>query len=82
MNERKTESIVRTHFELFNNMLHIEEQSLDIPKINKLLQTASKKESAYGRPEFIITFKNNQDLLILIECKASISKHESKNRDN
>lgn len=81
MNERKTENIVRTHFELFKDLVHIEEQSSDIPKINKLLQTASKKGTAHGRPEFIITFKNNQDLLILIECKASATKHESKNRD-
>ncbi|MDR1896956.1 MAG: N-6 DNA methylase, partial [Prevotellaceae bacterium] len=43
--------------------------------------TASKKGIGKGRPEFIITFNRNSDLLIVIECKADITKHESPNRD-
>ncbi|MEI6746464.1 MAG: N-6 DNA methylase [Methylococcaceae bacterium] len=80
-NERKTESIVRTHFEKFGDILHIEEQASDNPKIAKLLNTASKKGSGQGRPEFLITYKTNSDLLIVIECKADIVKHESASHD-
>ncbi len=81
-NERKTEQIVRKHFEKFSDNIIIEEQSSDIPKINKLLKTASKKGKGQGYPEFIITFKQNADLLIVIECKANINKHESENKNN
>ncbi len=79
-NERKTEEIVRTHFRQFDNLV-IEEQKSDNPKINKLLQTASKKGSGIGRPEFIISFKNNPDFLIVIECKADSTKHKSETED-
>lgn len=79
-NEKKTENIVRKHFEKFSG-ISIEEQKSDNIKIDKLLQNASKKGDKHGRPEFIITYNHNSDLLIVIECKASITKHESKNRD-
>jgi len=79
-NEKKTENIVRKHFEKFSD-ISIEEQKSDNVKIDKLLQNASKKGDKHGRPEFIITYNYNNDLLIVIECKASITKHESKNRD-
>lgn len=79
-NERKTEQIVRKHFEKFQNIV-IEEQSSEIPKVQKLLKTASKKGSGAGYPDFIITYKTNSDFLIVIECKADITKHESKYRD-
>jgi hypothetical protein len=42
-NERKTEQIVRSHFEKYGEIVRMEEQSSDIPKIDKLLKTASKK---------------------------------------
>jgi type I restriction enzyme M protein len=80
-NERKTERIVYSHFEKFKDIIHIEEQSSDISRIDKLLKTASKKGIGKGRPEFLITYNKNLDLLIVIECKAAISKHESPNRD-
>jgi len=80
-NERKTESIVRSHFERFKDLVEIEEQASDIPKISKLLKTASKKGGGKGKPEFLITFKSNSNLLIVIECKADISKHKSKSKD-
>ena len=81
MNERKTEKIVRKHFDNFLDIIEIEEQKSDNLKIDKLLKLASKKGSGQGRPEFLITYKTNPDLLIVIECKADITKHESKNRD-
>jgi len=80
-NEKKTERIVYSHFEKSNDIIHIEEQSSDISKIDKLLKTASKKGMGKGRPEFLITYNKNADLLIVIECKAEITKHESPNRD-
>lgn len=80
-NEKKTEAIVRTHFEQFKSSLLIEEQQSDNPKIKKLLATASKKASGNGRPEFLISYNINLDLLIVIECKANAIKHESQNRD-
>jgi len=80
MNERKTENIVRKHFNKFSNIL-IEEQKSDNPKIDKLLKNASKKGNGAGYPEFIITYKNNSDFLIVIECKPDILKHESKAMD-
>jgi type I restriction enzyme M protein len=80
-NERKTEVIVRSHFEKSAKIIHIEEQSSDSAKIDKLLKTASKKGSGKGRPEFLISFNQNTDLLIVVECKADVTKHESVNRD-
>ncbi len=80
-NERKTERIVRSHFEKFNDIIHIEEQASDNAKIDKLLKTASKRGNGKGKPEFIITYNRNSDLIIVIECKAEITKHESLNRD-
>ncbi|MDR1895184.1 MAG: hypothetical protein LBR10_00145 [Prevotellaceae bacterium] len=80
-NERKTEQIVRAHFERYGDIIRLEEQSSDTPKIDKLLKTASKKGIGKGRPEFIITFNKNSDLLIVVECKADIVRHESQNRD-
>jgi len=73
-NERKTESIIRSHFEKFTDLVEIEEQASDIPKIGKLLKNASKKGGGQGRPEFLITVKKNPNLLIVVECKADISK--------
>jgi len=81
MNERKTEIIVRKHFNNFLDAIEIEEQKSDNPKIDKLLKLASKKGSGQGRPEFLVTYKTNLDLLIVIECKADATKYESKNRD-
>ena len=80
-NEKKTERIVYTHFDKFSDIIHIEEQASDIPKIDKSLKSASKKGSGKGRPEFLITYNKNADLLIVIECKAEVTKHESANRD-
>lgn len=80
-NERKTEDIVRDHFKKYTDQIVLEEQSSDNPKINKLLSTSSKNGLGIGRPEFIIQFRNNPDLLVVVECKFDSVKHESKNRD-
>jgi hypothetical protein len=80
-NERKTEQIVRSHFEKNNDFVKIEEQKSDTLKVDKALKVASKKGEGKGRPEFIITFDKNNDFLIVVECKADTTKHESANRD-
>lgn len=80
-NERKTEIIVRNHFNQFLDTIEIEEQKSDNAKIDKLLKTASKKGSGKGYPEFLITYNTNSNLLIVVECKAEITKHESKTKD-
>ena len=79
-NERKTEQIVRSHFEKYLDFIKIEEQKSDIPKIDKALKGASKKGEGKGCPEFIITFNKNNDFLIVVECKADIFRHESAGR--
>lgn len=81
-NERKTEQIVYKHFDNdpYKKVL-IEMQKSEIPKINKLLKFASKKGDGSGYPEFIITFKEIKDFLIVIECKGSTTKHVSKTFD-
>ena len=80
-NERKTKSITRDHFSKFLGSIDIEEQRSGNPKIDKLLKTASKKGVGKGYPEFVISYKKNSDLLIVIECKADLTKHESEYRD-
>lgn len=84
MNERKTENIVRNKLKelgYYNQDVIIEEQKSDNPKIQKLLKNASKTGNAGGRPEFIIRSKKYSQLLIIIECKADIKKHESKEKN-
>lgn len=77
-NESKTEIIVRDHFRKYFDDIVFEEKKSDNPRIAKLLSAASKSGAGPGYPEFIIQYKNNPDLLIVIECKADITKHESK----
>jgi len=84
LNERETENIVREHFRKAKKQYSavlIEEQRTKNPRIEKLLKTASKQGKGAGKPEFIITFNQENDLIILIECKADVKKHESKDRD-
>ncbi len=85
MNERITENIVRNHFKgdpLFKNIRKMEEQKSANPIVKKLLSTASKKGSGkIGFPEFIISFDDLPDFIIIIECKADNLKHETLNKD-
>ena len=87
-NERKTENIVRNHFEsaatryrkLSGCYVAIEEQKSEDPKIQKLLKRASKTGTGKGRPEFIISF-SNKDILVVVECKADTKYHDSSSHD-
>ena len=81
-NERKTENLVRSQLRAADYYddpdVRVEEQKSDYPRINKLLRRASKKGGGPGYPEFIISSETQSDFLIVIECKADETKHESK----
>ena len=87
MNERKTERLVRkilckyqeSYKKIHGVDVDIEEQKSDNPIITKLLRNASKSADGVGKPEFIIQLL--PDLLMVVECKADIKKHRSKNLD-
>lgn len=76
-NERITENIVRKHFQQDEDLQNviIEEQQSENLKIRKLLKNASKKGTGRGCPEFLISYKN-RDLLIVVECKADEKDHD------
>jgi len=80
VNERVTEQIVRSHLD--RSAEEVEgvrywEQTPDNVRIGKLLARASKSGAGMGRPEFIVSFDDYQDFLIVMECKANLAKHES-----
>ena len=82
-NERKTEKITRTMLEkagYTDELFNVEEQQSDNLRIKELLSKASKSGSGKaGYPEFIITPKDNKEnIIIIIECKADVTKHQSK----
>jgi len=85
-NERITEDIVREHFKNDNlfkvNKVILEEQSSKNTRINALLKNASKSGSGKGYPEFIIQYNEKNNVLIVVECKADITKHQSENGKN
>ncbi len=76
-NERNTEEIVRSHFKDYADQVNVEEQRSEHHRIQKLLASASKGGSGQGYPEFIVTLRDEPDLLIVVECKADRNKHES-----
>ena len=82
INERKTEKIVSQFLDKDTyKKVFVELQKSDIPKVSKLLKSASKKGDGRGYPEFIITFKDVANFLIVIECKGDVTKHQSKTLD-
>ncbi|MHB8259831.1 MAG: HsdM family class I SAM-dependent methyltransferase [Bacteroidia bacterium] len=76
-NESKTELLVYDHFKKFEDKITIEPKKSSNPAVDKLLQNASKKGNNKGYPEYIISFNEYPDLLIVIECKADNQKHQS-----
>ena len=86
MNERKTEDLIEHRLRSLgyydaDTGIIVEKQKSASPRLNKLLKHASKSGSGQGRPEFIITSGKHSDFLIVIECKADPSKHESVSKD-
>ena len=84
VNERITESIVRSHFQndpLFKTV-KLEEQKSHNQHINNLLKNASKSGKGYGYPEFIISFPTgNMNYILVVECKPERKQHESKSKN-
>jgi len=84
-NERKAETLIRNKFKQLgyydDTNIIIEEQKSDSDVISKLLSAASKSGLGAGKPEFILR-KKNSDVVILVECKASVKEHESDKKDN
>ncbi len=83
-NERLTEAIVRDHFkeDPFIKSVKFEEQKSGNKRIQELLKGQSKGGGkGDGFPEFFISFPTNSNYIIVVECKAKTSNHESENRD-
>jgi len=86
-NERNTEQIVR---DILRNKgyyddttIQIEEQASSNKTIKKLLSNASKSgKGNIGYPEFIISFTNRPNDIVVVECKAATTQHESSNKEN
>ena len=85
-NEAKTYSLFRDMLRskgyYDDEQIVVEEQKSDNPKIDKLLKNASKKGNKNGYPDFILYSKIFPELLVVVEAKADINKHESETRDN
>ena len=83
-NERLTEDIVRQHFkdDALYKSVKFEEQKSSNKRISELLKGKSKNGgTGDGKPEFIISFPTNGNYIIVIECKAKTSNHESAHRN-
>lgn len=86
VNERITENLIRDAFVDLGYRdqpdLALEEQSSRIAEVSRLLKTASKTgRGGKGSPEFIVTSTTTTDIVLVVECKASVFKHESANLD-
>ena len=85
-NEAKTYAIFRDMLRskgyYDDNDIVVEEQKSDNAKIDKLLKNASKKGNKNGYPDFILYSKAYPELIIVVEAKADINKHESETKDN
>jgi len=87
-NERITEELIRSKLRALDyynseNDVVVEEQKSSILAIKKALKTASKSGSGKaGYPEFIITSPENNDFVIIVECKSEVKYHASKNLDS
>ena len=67
-NERNTENIVREIFKknAIGFPVTIYEQKTDNRIVEKLLKNASKSGGGKGKPEFIVTFDEIKELLIVV----------------
>lgn len=61
----------------------VEEQQSDNRQIAKLLENASKTGgNGNGYPDFIIHSRHHPDFVIVVECKADVSRHETPTLDS
>lgn len=80
--ENKAEEIVRDHFRAFGEEIALEKKPSVSPRIKKLLASASKRGTGQpGFPDFIGRFREHSDLVLVVECKSDLSKHESDSGD-
>lgn len=85
--ERITENLVRTLFAALeyaarDSAVTVEEQKSANLSIQRLLRGASKSGGAgIGAPEFIVTSADAPDLVLVVECKASVAHHGSPARN-
>jgi len=85
-NERVTENLVRDSLRQLgyfqdDSDLVVEEQTSLVKAVNLALKNAGKAgKGGRGAPEFIITDPNTPDFLLIVECKASTSFHQSVDR--
>lgn len=86
-NERVTEDIVDAELRAHGyyddlDAVVVEKQQSAIAGIRKALSKASKSgKGGAGYPEFIVTTPGTPDMVVVVECKADVGKHESKDRD-
>ncbi|GAA3296313.1 hypothetical protein GCM10020295_25770 [Streptomyces cinereospinus] len=86
-NERVTEDLVdellrKLGYYDDEDAIVVEKQQSTVQAIRTALSKASKTgKGGIGYPEFIITAPFTPDIVVIIECKAETSKHESKDRD-
>ena len=86
INERKTEDLVERYlhkqgYYKLDSGITVEKQRSDTPRVQKLLENASKRGFGVGKPEFLIRSTTHPNFIIVIECKASLQKHVSSMRD-
>lgn len=83
LNERITEDIINRKFQPYHGHgFIVEKQESANPRINKLLQYASKSGGGKGYPDFIIQSETDTDFLMVVECKSSVKKHKSLTLDH
>jgi hypothetical protein len=86
-NERVTEDMVdallrKLGFYDDPETVVVEKQQSAVAAIRSSLAKASKSgKGGAGYPEFVITTTETPDMVVLIECKADITRHESGARD-
>ncbi|MGW5221133.1 N-6 DNA methylase [Nocardia sp. NPDC004085] len=86
-NERVTEDLVEAELRSLGyyddeEQIVVEKQQSVVHDIRKGLSKASKSgKGGVGYPEFIVTSPGTPDMVVLVECKAELKAHESRNRD-
>nr|WP_176705479.1 N-6 DNA methylase [Arthrobacter sp.]AXV46525.1 type I restriction-modification system methyltransferase subunit [Arthrobacter sp.] len=86
-NERITEDLVEGQLRALGfyddqEAVIVEKQQSAVESIRTALSKASKSgKGNAGYPEFIITSPDTPDMVVVVECKADVRKHDSTNRD-
>lgn len=77
--EKSTDLIVYDHFNKYSEGIIIEPKKSENFRIQNILTSSSKKGTdKVGYPEYIISFKNHANFILVIEDKRDKTLHESK----